>query len=177
MTTLTNKELYFLLLFMFVLLADTFCECRRLESVAMANSVTYLGSYAFRGCLSLTSVQLSNSLTIILGNTFAGCTNLSSISLPNSVLGISYGAFSNSGLTSFVVPDSVTYIPSDIFSGVSARAPGSTTVICLQQQQKLRVCSVPLCSVTVRSVLLRLKSAVLGNATFHFSNNLRVTSE
>jgi hypothetical protein len=85
MTTLTNKEIYFLLLFMFVLLADTFCECRRLESVAMANSVTYLGSYAFRGCLSLTSVQLSNSLTIILGNTFAGCTNLSSISLPNSV--------------------------------------------------------------------------------------------
>ena len=68
------------------------------------NSVTSIGSYAFRGCSGLTSVTIGNSVTSIGDGTFYGCSGLSSVTIGNSVTSIGEIAFSRcSGLTSVVV--------------------------------------------------------------------------
>ena len=118
-----------------------------LTSVTIENGVTSIGSRAFRGCSGLTSVTIGDSVTSICGNAFSGCTSLQfnehggAKYLGNEVnpyvvlydvtdtsvtsfeimaqTKIIYGyAFSGcSGLTSIVIPDSVTSIGEYAFSG------------------------------------------------------------
>jgi len=57
------------------------------------NSVTTIGSSAFRGCTGLTSVTIPNSVTTIGNSAFRGCTGLTSVTIGNSVTTIENGAF------------------------------------------------------------------------------------
>ena len=67
------------------------------------NSVTSIGSYAFRGCSGLTSVTIGNSVTSIGDYAFRGCSGLTSVTIGNSVTSIGEYAFYNcSGLTKLV---------------------------------------------------------------------------
>ena len=86
------------------------------KNTIIPNSVTYIGSYAFRGCSKLTSINIPNSVTGINICAFEDCTALTSIVIPNSVTSLSESVFSGcSSLTSVTIPNSVAYIASDTF--------------------------------------------------------------
>jgi len=113
-------------------LADIFGK--QVKKYVIGNSVTSIGSSAFKNCTSLTSIEIPNSVTSIGSNAFYGCTGLTSIEIPNSVTSIASGTFWNcTGLTSIEIPNSVTSIDSNAFYGctglTSIEIPNSVTSI------------------------------------------------
>ena len=89
----------------------------KVQSISIPNSVTSIGNHAFRDCSSLTSVTIGNSVTSIGNGAFNGCSSLTSVvwnskncTDPSS---LSYTPFYSirSQITSFVIGDSVEYIP------------------------------------------------------------------
>ena len=104
------------------------------KTTIIPNSVTSIGSFAFRSCSGLTSVTIPNSVTSIGREAFRDCSSLTSITIPNSVTSIGYSAFSGcSGLTSVTIPNSVTSIENSAFSVcsglTSVTIPNSVTSI------------------------------------------------
>ena len=131
----------------------TFFECSSLKSINIPESVTSIGLGAFQGCCNLSSIYIPNSLMNIGKGAFSGCSSINSILvaednryfdsrkkcnaiietatnilkvgcmntiLPDSVTCIGNNAFSGcSGLTSITIPDSVTNINDGVFSGCS----------------------------------------------------------
>ena len=122
-----------------------FYECSSLTSVTIGNSVTSIRSEAFYSCESLTSLTIGNSVTSIGGSAFAYCSSLTSVTIPNSVTSIGVEAFaycdslksviwnvkncedfnsscswcvpfSYSPITSFIIGDSVEYIPAALLA-------------------------------------------------------------
>ena len=84
--------------------ALAFCECSRLTSVTIPNSVTSIGYRAFYGCSGLTSVTIGDSVTSIGGGAFEYCSGLTSVTIPNSVTSIGRYAFNEcKSLTSISV--------------------------------------------------------------------------
>lgn len=61
-------------------------------------------------------LQFLIQLPVLVGGVFEGCSGLTSVVIPNSVTSIGERAFSSCRLTSVVIPDSVTSIGSDTFS-------------------------------------------------------------
>ena len=78
-----------------------------ITDLVIPNSVTSIGSNAFRGCSGLTSITIPNSVTSIGRYAFDGCSGLTSISIPNSVTSIEYFAFD--GCNSLPVIDNIRY--------------------------------------------------------------------
>ncbi|MCH5160438.1 MAG: leucine-rich repeat domain-containing protein [Clostridiales bacterium] len=100
--------------------SEAFRNCSSLTSVVIPNSVTSIGSEAFRDCSSLTSVAIGDSVTSIGEYAFFACINLTSVTIGNNVTIIGKDAFSNcSSLTSITIPNSVTSIGSYAFSSCS----------------------------------------------------------
>ncbi len=96
-------------------------ECKRLKSVTIPDSVTYLGSSVFTGCTTLESVKLSSSLNEIKSNLFSECKKLKSISIPSSVTKIGSSAFSGCGtIETITLPANVTEIESAAFSSCTS---------------------------------------------------------
>ncbi len=116
--------------------------CSALKSVIIGNSVTSIGTNAFWGCMELESVTIPNSVTSIGTNAFYLCTNLTyniydkakylgnesnkylylieadastrSIHESTKIIG-SHAFATRTGVTSIVIPDSVTNIGYDAF--------------------------------------------------------------
>lgn len=130
---------------------DLFSGCFNLSSVSLPNSVTSIGSGAFWYCRSLSSIAIPNSVNSFGVGVFSRCTNLTEplfndkffIKLPENYEG-SYtiptgldlvnSAFEDcSGLTSVIIPNSVTSIGSNAFdqctSLTSVSIPNSVTSI------------------------------------------------
>ena len=124
--------------------SSMFQHCISLTSVTIPDSVTSIGSFAFSSCSSLTSVTIPNSVTSISSYAFYGCSSLTEliVSENNSV----YKSYENciytkdgktliavaGGVTSVVIPDSVTSIGNGAFSGcnlTSVTIPNSVTSI------------------------------------------------
>ena len=157
---------------------SAFSSCSALTSVTIGKSVTSIGDYAFRGCSGLTSVTIPNSVTSIGAEAFKSCiftkdnfinhstldaeTNnywgaiigdteidgllirndtvidcrpsLTSVTIPNSVTSIGAEAFSGCySLTSLTIGESVTSIGDKAFlncsSLTSVTIPNSVTSI------------------------------------------------
>jgi hypothetical protein len=109
---------------------DAFSASFSMESVTIPNSVTSIGDDAFYSCGSLPSVTIPNSVTNIGIDAFSGCEGLTSISVSanNPVYsGVNGVLFDKNQATlvefpgglggSYTVPNSVTNIGIDAFSG------------------------------------------------------------
>lgn len=67
--------------------------CRKITSVAIPESVTVIGKYAFRNCDRLTTVIIPNRVTSIGDDAFSSCERLSSITIPSNVTQIGNNPF------------------------------------------------------------------------------------
>ncbi len=63
------------------------------KNTIIPNSVTSIGSSAFKNCSGLTSIIIPNSVTSIGVDAFMGCSGLISVTFPNSDISITDGAF------------------------------------------------------------------------------------
>ncbi len=111
-----------------------FNNCSSLTMFDIPDSVTSIGNGAFSGCSSLTSVTIPNSVTSIGNSAFSGCSSLTNISVNEnnqSYKSIDGNLYTKDGKTliqyaigksaiTFVIPDSVTSIGGDAFSGCSS---------------------------------------------------------
>ena len=100
--------------------SHAFINCSNLTTVKIPNSVTSIGTNAFKGC-GIISVTIPNSVTSIASSAFMMCNSLISITIPNSLTIIETEVFCNcSSLISVKISDSVTSIKSMAFSGCNA---------------------------------------------------------
>ena len=89
-----------------------------MTSITIPNSVTSIGSSAFKQCSSLTSITIPNSVRSIEDKTFEGCSGLTSVTIPNSVISIGNEAFAKcSGLENvYCYAERIPYLGWHIFS-------------------------------------------------------------
>ena len=98
-----------------------FRGCSSLTSATIPNNVTEIGDGIFSDCTALASVSLPENLTKISVGMFYGCKNLASIIIPEGVISIGRNAFYGcSSLTSLTIPEGVTSIGSSAFNGCSS---------------------------------------------------------
>ncbi len=88
----------------------------QLTSIALPNTVTKIGEYAFKNCSGLISVTMEEGVQTIGDDAFGDCTNLPQIVIPNSVTKIGHDAFGRcSNLTTATIGNHVDTIGSDAF--------------------------------------------------------------
>ena len=101
------------------------------KNTTIPNSVTSIGNGAFSGCSSLTAITIPNSVTSIGGSAFYGCSSLTSITVEkgnsiydsrencNAVIETAINTLI-AGCQNTIIPNSVTSIGGDAFSGCSS---------------------------------------------------------
>ena len=90
-----------------------------LEEIDIPETVTTIGSYAFRNCKNLTTVTGMKNVTKIENWAFYNCSQLK-VDLPGNIAEIEWSAFRNcKSLTEITIPKSLTSCGPDIFSGCS----------------------------------------------------------
>ena len=91
--------------------------CTNLTSIAIPDSVTKIGNYAFSDC-SVSSVTIGSGVREIGDSAFACCTNLTSIVIPGNVKCVGRCAFSNCiALQSLILCDGIEEIRDNIIIG------------------------------------------------------------
>lgn len=73
--------------------SNAFKECSKLANVVLGNNVNTIGDYAFYGCGSLTTLSIPDSVTVIEPHAFQGCTGLTEVVIGNGVTTIGECAF------------------------------------------------------------------------------------
>ncbi len=96
-----------------------FSYCSKLENVHITETISEMGVGVFEGCTSLDSVRFRDgALTDIPAQSFYGCSKLQTVIFDNEITSIGKLAFANCPmLTKLEIPDSVTYIADDAFTG------------------------------------------------------------
>ena len=87
--------------------SNTFQNCESIKNLSLEN-ITTIGPAAFKGCINLNNVVISENLEKLYDESFKNCISLKQINLPYGLSYIGAEAFYNSGLTSIVIPSSVT---------------------------------------------------------------------
>ena len=92
-----------------------FYSCDSLNSVSIPNSVTAIGTDAFRNC-NIASVTIGSGVATIGQSAFENCDGLTDITIPNSVTSIARGAFYHCDyLTGVTIGKGVTAIGQEAF--------------------------------------------------------------
>ena len=86
-----------------------------LTAVELPENSLNLGPAAFMGCSQLASVKLPSQITVLPNYLFENCNRLGFIVIPNNVNTIGSSCFSNTALTSVLLPESLNYIYSNAF--------------------------------------------------------------
>ena len=97
---------------------DAFHGCTDLTSIAVPDTVTFLGNYAFADCVELTDVSLPETMRYVGNGAFANCPALTGVVLPDGLYEIYPYMFENdSALREVTIPASVGYIHYCAFYG------------------------------------------------------------
>lgn len=92
-----------------------------ITSIAIPDSVTSIGTYAFSECEMLETAVLGNGIRVIPERMFGRCQNLKSINIPDGVVDIGDRAFEDCfSLKSIIIPESVTMIGDEAFCNCTA---------------------------------------------------------
>ena len=99
-----------------------FSGMTHVKEVYLGQKINEIGEFAFYGCISLQSVSIPAQVGEIKESTFSGCSGLRSLKFAKfcQVEGIGRYAFANSGLTSFICPDSLKELDSTSFNGCTS---------------------------------------------------------
>ena len=150
--------------------SSAFKGCTRLVKIMFTNSLVGIGSSAFEGCTGLRTLYLNsaNSLTSIGDRAFYGCSGLTDVTIPNNVTSIGNYAFSGcSDLTSVTIGNSVTSIGNYAFEDcsdlTSVTIPNSVTRI---GNYAFYRCS------SLTSVTIPNNVTSIGNYAFHGCSSL-----
>lgn len=100
-----------------VIESEAFAGCESLDDVIIPDSVAYYGNEIFSKCYSLSSVTLSANCTTISVGMFLHCTSLEEIIIPANVRTIEIMAFTESGLKTVNLPETLMNIKSTAFAG------------------------------------------------------------
>lgn len=81
---------------------SAFEGCGNLTYISIPNTVTMIGSSAFKNCIYLDSVSLSSNLESIGTAAFEGCESLANLVIPSSVISIGGSAFKDCSSLDYV---------------------------------------------------------------------------
>ena len=115
--------------------SSSFTGCKKLKNINFPESLTKVNFSAFKNCSSLTEVTISDKVTvgnsaffgckglkkavvnckIISKELFSGCTELEEIKLGENVTELNTKAFTNTGVKSITIPESVTKVSDRVF--------------------------------------------------------------
>ena len=110
-----------------------------IRSITIGNSVTTIGSRAFKGCYDLVSVIIDDSVTTIGERAFDECPRLASLTIGNSVTSIGDNAFRDcESLASLIIPDSVTSIGNSAFKRIGENITNDGITIITISQSTVR---------------------------------------
>ena len=99
-----------------VAIGNSAFEGKSVKNVTIPESVTSIGSYAFRKCRYLEKISMSDKVTSIGAYAFYECVALESFTVPAGVTQIYIGTFSYCpALKSVMMSDNVTYIGKEAF--------------------------------------------------------------
>lgn len=95
---------------------NAFLGCPLLNGVVLNDEITSIEYDAFNGCSSLQLTELPDALTHIGDRAFRGTAAITGdLTVPSGVTTLGYQAFYESGITSAVLPESITSWGSEIF--------------------------------------------------------------
>ena len=98
--------------------SGAFRGCNQLSSVHIPDSVLNIGIRAFGACSSLTNAIIGNNVTAIRYRAFGGCASLTRITIPASVLNIQDWTFANcTSLTGIYFQGNAPYKGMFVFDG------------------------------------------------------------
>ena len=131
--------------------------CRKLATVTLADSVTYIGESCFSGCSALTTFTPGTGLTSVLASAFRYCTALTTLSLNITTAG-QYAFADCTGLTTLSLPN-LTAVPDYLCLNDNALSNLTITSATSIGNSAFRECR-SLTSVTANSV------STIGNSAF-----------
>lgn len=97
----------------------TYSSNTYIKSFKLPSGITKIGKAAFAFCEALNSINIPDNVVEIGTEAFVGCKALRNINLPDGLRRIGLYAFSNSGITSMHIPESVS-VDGDIFLGCNS---------------------------------------------------------
>lgn len=152
-----------------------FEDCTSLKSITIPEGINTIPHSCFMGCEQLSTINITTPINHIGGYAFSGCRMLTSFDL--SHLGeiktdnydyeydyLGYNAFSNSGLTSVVIPETVKYISNYTFY----ECVDLTSVTLHDDIRTIAECAFSGCS-NLKSVKLPLNLETIGYNAFRNS--------
>ena len=99
----------------------TFVDMVNLETLAIPDSITEIGAYAFKNCAKLTELVLPEGLTKLNESAFYGCTGLTEVVIPGSLATVGNYAFKKcSGLADLTLSSGVVTLGDSAFYGIAA---------------------------------------------------------